>query len=140
MKNIVTFFLFGGNKDASFALLLLRIFTGIGIATHGYSKLFISFDGFNSYVVSLGIPSFLAPVAAVSEFFGGICLALGFFSRFWALFIAVTMGVAAFVAHNGQSFAKKELALFYLVVSCFFILKGAGKWGIDNFVMKNIKK
>jgi putative oxidoreductase len=42
------------------------------------------------------------------------------------------MAVAAFVAHDGDPFKQKELALLYLVVSVALIFTGPGKYAIDK--------
>ena len=78
------------------SLLLLRVFIGLAISTHGYQKIFMNMDKFTDAVAGLGFPApvFLAWVAALSEFAGGLLLALGLFSRASALFVMGVMAVA----------------------------------------------
>jgi putative oxidoreductase len=124
--------------------LILRVIIGFGIATHGWSKLFTFGDdgarrivGFTGGVAKLGFPypEFFAWAAAISEFGGGICLGLGFLTRFWAAMIAITMMVALY-RHRPDPFARKELALAYLAPALFTLLSGPGRFSIDAIVFK----
>lgn len=119
--------------DASVTYMLFRVFIGGGMMYHGIGKLTGDIAGFTTYIASLNIPfAELMSYAAISaEVLGGLFLMLGLLTRFSAFFIAVTMAVAAFVAHGGMPFAEKELALLYLVPSIMFIFKGGGKYSLD---------
>lgn len=46
------------------------------------------------------------------------------------------MGVAGFVAHAADPFAKKEMALLYLAACVMFIFTGAGKYSLDSMLRK----
>jgi putative oxidoreductase len=116
-------------------LLVLRAGSGLMMATHGYAKIFGGgMDGFTKGVSEMGFPApgVFAWMAALSELVGGICLALGLGTRISAVLIGGTMVVAAFVAHAGDPFAKKEMALLYLAIMVFFALYGGGKWAVDR--------
>jgi len=123
-------------SDAS--LLILRLFVGLTMAfSHGLGKLPPSsqlVDG----LASMGFPApdFFAWCAALAEALGGLLLAIGLLTRPSALFMGITMAVAAFVAHAADPFQKKELALMYLIVAIFFTLHGAGKFSLDFFLGK----
>ena len=116
-------------------LLWLRIFMGLGMAYHGYGKLFGGRrEQFIEAVGAMGmpLPEVLAWAAMITEFLGGVLIVIGFKTRFAAVFIAVTMGVAAFITHGADPFAKKELALAYLVMAIMFIISGPGKYSLDG--------
>lgn len=116
-------------------LLLLRVATGLGMATHGHAKIFGGFmEKFTSGVAEMGFPApaFFAWAAALSEFVGAICLALGLGTRVAAFFIAVTMVVAAFVRGAGKAFADRELALLYLVLCVTFLIVGGGRFAVER--------
>jgi putative oxidoreductase len=121
-------------------LLVLRVASGLMMATHGYGK--IVEDGrmekFTGGVAEMGFPApgLFAWLAALSELVGGICLALGLGTRVSAALIAGTMFVAAFIRHGADPFAKKELALLYLAVMIFFALYGGGKWAVERIFKK----
>lgn len=120
--------------DASYTIL--RVFAGLSMGlAHGLGKIPPA-EGFVGAVAQLGfpMPEFFAWAAGLSEFAGGILLALGLLTRPAALMIAFTMLVAAFLQHGSDPFNVMELSLFYLVSSIFFAVKGGGRWSIDQFI------
>jgi len=134
--------LFGGESGLSYTanagLALLRIFTGVALAfAHGAGKIPPA-EGLINRTAELGFPMpvFFAWAAGMSEFLGGIFLALGFLTRLSSFFIAFTMLVALVGVHGADPFNKQELAFMYLFVSLAFLLKGAGDWSVDSFLRK----
>lgn len=118
------------------SLLLLRVFIGLAIATHGYHKVFENMPQFTQGVAGLGFPApaLFAWMAALSEFAGGIMLALGLFTRFAAFFVACVMAVAVFKVHAADPFKVKELAFAYLVVSGSLLAGGGGFFSLDRAI------
>ncbi len=91
----------GGGRSVDWGLLVLRVFSGLGIAFgHGLGKLPPS-DRFIAGTAELGFPMpfVFAWVAALSEFLGGIFIALGIFTRPAAFMVLMTMLVAVFRRH-----------------------------------------
>lgn len=134
--------LFAGESGLSVAanagLALLRIFTGISIATaHGIGKIPPG-EGLVTRAEELGFPApvVFAWAAALSEFLGGMFLALGLFTRLAAFFIACTMLVAILGVHAADPYQKKELAFMYFFVAAAFMLKGSGDWSVDALLRK----
>ncbi|MEJ7846846.1 MAG: DoxX family protein [Pyrinomonadaceae bacterium] len=134
--------LFGGEPglsvSANAGLTLLRIFAGVSLAlAHGSGKMPPS-EGFIGGTASMGLPMpvFFAWAASFSEFFGGIFLALGLFTRLSSFFIAVVMLTALVGVHAADPFQKQELAFLYLFIALAFLLKGSGDWSIDSFLRK----
>ncbi len=134
--------LFGGESGLSYAanagLSLLRIFAGIALAfAHGIGKLPPS-EGLINRTTELGFPMpvVFAWIAGLSEFLGGIFLALGFLTRISSFFIASTMLVALVGVHGADPFSKQELAFMYLFVALAFLLKGSGDWSVDSHLRK----
>ncbi|HTH36737.1 MAG TPA: DoxX family protein [Pyrinomonadaceae bacterium] len=134
--------LFAGESGLSVAanagLALLRIFAGISIAAaHGIGKIPPG-EGLVTRAGELGFPApvVFAWAAALSEFLGGIFLALGLFTRLAAFFIACTMLVAILGVHAADPYQKKELAFMYFFVAAAFMLKGSGDWSVDAFLRK----
>ena len=139
-------FLFGSvdvkSNTTHYALLALRIFTGLSMAfAHGLGKIPPS-EGFINNAGNMGFPFpvVFAWAAALSEFLGGIFLALGFLTRPSAIFLGLTMLTAAFLRHADDPFSGKEKALLYLVICIFLVLTGSGKFGIDNTFQKDKPK
>ena len=117
-------------------LALLRIFTGIALAFgHGLGKMPPS-ERFIEGVSKLGFPApgLFAWAAGLSEFAGGVALALGLFTRVSGFFIAVTMFVAAFLQHMNDGFERQEKALLFLFIAILFLATGSGSWGADAFI------
>src|SRR5918997_433108 len=99
----------GANKTADVGLALLRVVAGVAMAVnHGASKIQDP-----SQIIGgasrLGFPAptFFGWMAAISEFFGGILLALGLATRPAAFLIGCTMFTAAFVHHADDSFKQR---------------------------------
>ena len=134
--------LFGGESGLSYAanagLTLLRIFAGVALALgHGLGKIPPS-DGLINGTANMGFPApaAFAWAAGLSEFLGGILLALGLLTRWASFFVAFTMLVALVGVHRADPFQKQELAFMYFFISLAFLIKGAGDWSIDSFLRK----
>lgn len=124
-------------------ILWLRLLTGAGIAYHGYGKVFGGhIDKFAEGIATMGFPApeLFAWAASLSEFLGGICIALGLFTRPAALFVFVTMFVAAFIKHGADPLKRKELALAYWTISGALMLIGPGKFSLDHLINKSKNK
>ena len=131
---------FGAYTDANVGLLVLRVFIGGALLTHGWGKMFGGLEQFTGFVASLGVPAphLMAFLAAFAESFGAILLAVGLLTRPAAFLIVCTMAVAVFGAHKGAAFSVQEAAWLYLVPALFFLLKGAGRWSLDRLVSKKL--
>jgi putative oxidoreductase len=126
----------GLSATGNIGLTLLRIFAGIALAFgHGIMKLPPS-EQFVAGVTALNFPApkFFAWAAALSEFLGGIFLALGLFTRISSFFICCVMLTALFGVHRADPFAKQELALLYLFIAICFLFKGANDWSLDGII------
>ncbi|NLG34258.1 MAG: DoxX family protein [Lentisphaerae bacterium] len=128
--------LFAADADANAGLLILRVFLGLAMLSHGWGKLFGGLDKFTGFVASLNIPfpSLTAFLAAFGESIGALLLAVGLLTRPAAFLIASTMAVAALVAHAGEGFAAQETAWLYFFPAVFFLLKGGGRWSLDRLI------
>lgn len=126
-------------SDPNPGLLILRVFLGAAMLSHGWGKLFGGLEQFTGYVASLGIPfpAVTAFLAAFAESIGAILLAIGLLTRPAAFLMAATMAVAALVAHGGQGFAEQEAAWLYFFPALLFLLKGGGKWSVDAWLTKS---
>ncbi len=116
-------------------LLWLRVLAGVGIAHHGYGKVFGGhMEGMIQGVAGMGfpLPVAFAWAAALSEFLGGILLAAGLWTRWAALSVFGTMSVAAFIAHAKDALQVKELALAYWTISGALFFTGAGAFSVDG--------
>ena len=90
--------LFDGHRD--FIILVARILLMILFVVSGWAKL-TGFEGTVSYMTSLGAPAptVAAAVAVIMEFFVGIVLILGFYTRPLAFLFALFVLGTALIGH-----------------------------------------
>jgi len=115
------------------ALALLRIVFSLLMMTHGWSKLERILDGNLNFGDPLGLGSTLSLyLVTFAELVAPVFTIVGFKTRIMALITSFAMAVAAFIAHGADPFAKKEMALLYLVGFLSVALMGAGRYSIDE--------
>lgn len=134
----------------SFGLLMLRLSLGVIFFAHGAQKVLAwwgghGMEGFAQHVANMGMPSFMAYVAAYTEFLGGAAVILGLLTRLAALGLSGVMAVAIWKVHGvhglflnvmctpdkGHGF---EFALALLGMSLCLVFTGAGKISLDGFI------
>ena len=118
-------------------LSVLRIITGFLFIAHGAQKLF----GFLAPPEAPTPPLFsVIGIGGVLEFFGGLLLLLGLFTRPVAFILSGMMAVAYFTAHAPQGFwplqNKGELAVLYCFVFLFLSVAGGGEWSLDRLLRR----
>ena len=121
-----------------FTLLLIRVGVAAFMLTHGYPKLTKLLSGGEIQFADpfgAGITLSLALVV-FAEFFCSVLIGIGFATRFAVVPLIVTMSTAAFVAHSSDPFARKELALLYLLIYFFLLVTGSGKFSVDYFLSR----
>lgn len=118
------------------ALTALRIAAGLTFSSHGAQKMLGWFGGFGPNGGTVELMSRFG-VAGSIELVGGICIALGLFTRPVAFIASGEMAVAYFLMHVGGSgklwwFQNGgELVLLYSFVWLFFSANGAGPYSVD---------
>ncbi|MCB0415106.1 MAG: DoxX family protein [Bdellovibrionales bacterium] len=123
---------------ANTIFLISRVSIGLMMAFgHGIKKIPPS-EKFILHLGSLGLPfpGIMGWCAGLSEFLFAIFISLGLMTRLSSAFVIITMAVAAFVAHGSDPFAKKEMALLYLVGGLTYLALGAGRFSLDNLINK----
>lgn len=114
-------------------LAFFRIAVSAMMLTHGLPKFQKLISGNFEFGDPIGIgatPSLF--LAVIGEFICPILIIVGFKTRLAAIPAAITMAVAAFIAHAADDFGTKEKALFYLVAFITIILVGPGKFSADR--------
>ncbi len=118
-------------------LSVLRIVTAFLFMQHGGQKLF----GFPAPLQAAHPLFSLIGVAGILEFFGGLLLLIGLFSRPVAFLLSGEMAVAYFMAHASQAFwpllNKGELAVMYCFVFFYLFVAGGGSWSVDRLRARN---
>ena len=130
-----------GKILASAGLLLLRLFVGLGLAAHGWSKFFgeHGIKGFAGFLGSLGVPlpTLSAVLSAGTELGGGLLVAAGLFTRLAALPVVFNMLVAVIAVHRVSYFLTNnppgmEYALNLAAVFGALALTGPGTFSLDH--------
>jgi putative oxidoreductase len=121
-------------------LSVLRIIAGFLFIAHGAQKLF----GF------LAPPGAKSPalmsqigIGGVLEFFGGLLLLLGLFTRPVSFILSGMMAVAYFQMHAPAGFwplqNKGELAVLYCFLFLFLAVAGGGEWSLDRLLKRDAR-
>ncbi len=130
------------DKLTPFALPILRVGLGLILIPHGAQKLFGAFGGmgFEKFVAlfdKLGYApaAFWLTLVACTEFFGGILLLLGLFTRLAAFAVVIFMIVAVqFTSAKGFFWTAGGLEYSLLILLCalVFLIRGAGEYSLDQ--------
>lgn len=121
---------------------MVRVVTGLWMVPHGAQKLFGlwgggGIDGTAGFFAKIGLePAVpLAVLTGGTEFFGGILLVLGLFTRPAAAATFILMLVATVSVHLGNGFFASnggfEYASMWAVLALAILLKGAGGLSLD---------
>lgn len=119
-----------------FWLLFLRVFGGAFMITHGLPKMEkLMAGGEISFYDPFGFgDTFALTLAVFAEVICASLLIIGLLTRPAAIFLVITMAVAAFMAHAGDPFGKKEMSLLYLLIYVTVLVTGAGRFSIDYLI------
>ena len=122
----------GSFADA--ALSTLRAVAGFLFLQHGAQKLFGVLGGDARPLMSL------MGAAGVLEFFGGLAILLGLYTRLVAFVLSGEMAVAYFMSHLPRGFwpiqNRGELAALYAFLFLLLFALGSGTYSVDGLVRK----
>jgi putative oxidoreductase len=126
-----------GNKDIERAwgpraLSVLRIVAALLFIEHGSAKLL----GFPDVPMFENLDLFsLLGLAGVLEFFGGLLLLVGLFTRPVAFILSGEMAFAYFMAHAPRNFFpvinEGDAAILYCFIFLYIAIVGGGVWSVD---------
>ena len=117
------------------ALLALRIVLGAIMIGHGYHKVFGGMDKVVHMGSWLGLPGWTGYLSAYAEFFGGILVIIGLFTRIASLAILIDMLVAIAKVHWKNGLIGQggyEFPLSLATMAFALILFGAGPIALDH--------
>src|SRR5574341_58554 len=107
---------------------LVRITAGLMLIPHGWPKLM------------MGVTKTAEFALITLETLGGLCVALGLFTRFWAA--AVTIEMSVIVYHHLPKFGwgdrGYEYPLFWGLVMFAIALRGGGPYSLDRVIGREL--
>jgi putative oxidoreductase len=113
---------------------ILRVTAGLLLATHGYGKILNPF-GASGMVESLGFypGAFWSPLLAATEFFGGILIAIGLFTRPAAFAATIVLAVTVYFHGivQGEGVAGAEKSILWTLTLFYFAVRGANAHSVD---------
>lgn len=119
-------------------LSILRIITAFLFMAHGAQKVF-------GWLAPPGMtqPPLLSQygIGGVLEFFGGLLVLLGLFTRPVSFILSGMMAVAYFQSHAPMGFwpilNRGELAALYSFIFLFLAVAGGGDWSLDRILRRD---
>ena len=143
------------DTDNDIATTILRLVLGVIFFAHGAQKTLGWFGGYGFtgtmgfFTGMLHIPAVFAFLAIAAEFFGGLGLIFGLFTRVAALGIFCNMLVAVAMVHRQFGFFMNwagtqkgegfEFHLLALGITVFLIIRGAGAASVDRLLSSPAK-
>jgi len=123
-------------------LVALRIATGLLMAYHGSEmfnrkamEVFLTWD----VIQGLPAPGLMIYLGKGIEFFSGVCLIVGMFTRIAALLMAVDMFFICFKIGNGRFYYEDGYPFLFALLALIFFFTGPVKWGLDFLLFKGRK-
>lgn len=125
------------DNGITIAAFLLRLALGALIIPHGYGKLisFASKSATFSDPFHIGSPTSMALVI-FAEFFCGVFILLGLFTRLACIPLIIAMLVIVFQVHNADFFGKAEKPALFLFGYMALMFMGPGKLSMDRLIGK----
>ena len=135
--------------------LIARITTGIIILPHGLQKLLGLYGGYGfsatlDFFTTIGIPKIIGFLIISGESIGAFLLIIGLLGRISALGLILIMLGAIFMVHmqyglfinwfGNQAGQGYEYHLLVIGLSLIVLIKGSGKWSLDQFIFNKYKK
>ncbi|HXQ51829.1 MAG TPA: DoxX family protein [Stellaceae bacterium] len=132
------------DSAAPLAWPIVRLAVGWNLAVHGWGKVMAGPAALAKGFVDLGFhdPKTLIVLLTFVEFVGGICIALGFFTRFFAAAVAIEMAYITFGLYwpTGFSWLRRgyEYTLMWGLISFAISLQGGGAYSLDRIVGREL--
>jgi putative oxidoreductase len=115
------------------AIFLLRLVFGVLMMKHGYDKLVHFSEIKVTFLNFLNIGKTTSLLLTVfAEFFCGLFILLGLFTRLASIPLIICMAVALFKVHNGDIFGDGASATLYLGAFLVLLMIGPGKASVDG--------
>ena len=139
MKKVISSIIAPNQKFLSLGLLILRVFVGITMLTHGLAKLTSFSELSATFPDPIGLGRTLSLILIIgAEVACSLFVIVGGFTRVATIPFVFSMLVVIFVVHASDPFQMKELPLLYLGIYILLFFTGAGRISIDTIISKKI--
>lgn len=139
MKDLLLKLVATDRKNIDIGILLLRLFIGGMMLTHGWTKLMAFHQLAGVFPDPLGIGSTTSLVLVLCAEVGcSFLLMLGLMTRLAILPLMFGMLVAFFAIHRSDPFAVRELSLLYFGIYVVLLWSGAGKYALDEWIRRKL--
>jgi putative oxidoreductase len=120
---------------APYGLFLLRLAIGVDWIAHAFLKVYRGMNTHEALLERNGITPLLAWPTFSLEVLGGLCILLGLYSRQWAVFLLIFLGVVVWIKWPvGWVYSSTgggwEYPMFWLLAQCAFVLMGDGAFAM----------
>ena len=123
---------------------IIRLAVGLDLAIHGSEKLLRLPAIF--YAIANGTAAALSPqldpfhniILTLVEFVGGICIALGLFTRFFAAAAAIDLAVITFGVFWPHGYKAYEYVLWWGLTTFAIALRGGGPYSLDRKIGREL--
>lgn len=122
--------------------MLVRIVLGVAMTYHGWSKvvpasglhgdLLAPIHQWGHHIQGMGLPRWLGYASAATEFFGGIFLIVGLFTRLCAFLVTIDLLFAIVLVNIHRGYAGSEYTLALASMAFLVLVTGSGKFALDR--------
>ncbi len=127
------------------AYTLMRLAIGYILFMHAWAKFGV---GLSAVATNVMAKNGLEPAAAFAaaamflESVGGICVAIGLFTRFFAAALAIEMAIAFLFVHAPKGFSAAQGGFEYVLLLGLVLLviaiRGGGPYSLDRLIGKEL--
>ncbi|WIV18998.1 DoxX family protein [Paenibacillus polygoni] len=124
-------------RNMELGLLITRLVLGAIFLIHGITK-FQGMEDTQSYFISLGLLGSAATIVGLVEFFGGVFLIIGLFTRIVSLLFVVILFAAIFTAKAESGFiGGYELDVALIGMGITLAVAGSRYVAVDRLFRRN---
>ncbi|WP_232698079.1 DoxX family protein [Brevibacillus daliensis] len=119
---------------------IMRVVLGIIFLLHGITKFQMGLGNVDAWFSSMGIPGFIAYIAAIVEVAGGIMLIVGLYTRFVsALFILLMLGAIITVKLSAGLLGSDqmpgyEMEIGFMLISMHLLVSEPTPLSVDHMI------
>lgn len=119
---------------------MLRITAGGFLLFHGYPKMMAGVAVVTGNMTRMGFqpPTLFAYVTMFMETVGGLCIALGLFTRFFAAAMAIEFAIITWFVIVPRGWPAYEMYLIWGILMFAVALRGGGPYSVDRVIGKEL--